>query len=36
MFIKKSEIEFAIIIMYINDLNLIEIPKDHIRATNYL
>ena len=36
IFIKKSEIEFAIIVVYVDDLNLIETPEKLTRTINYL
>ena len=36
IFIKKSEIEFAIITVYVDNLNLVRTPKQLIRTTNYL
>ena len=36
IFIKKSETGFAIIIMYVDDLNLVGTPEELIRITNYL
>ena len=36
IFIKKLEIEFVIIVVYIDDLNLVGIPKELTRTTNYL
>ena len=36
VFIKKSEIGFAIIAVYIDDLNLIETPEEHTITTKYL
>ena len=36
IFIKKLETEFAIIVVYVDDLNLVETPKDLIRTKNYL
>ena len=36
IFIKKSEIEFVIIAMYVDDLNLVGTPKELTRTTNYL
>ena len=36
IFIKKSEIGFAIIAVYVDDLNLVGNPKELIRTINYL
>ena len=36
IFIKKLETEFAIIVVYVDDLNLVETPKELIRTKNYL
>ena len=36
IFIKKSETGFAIITVYVNDLNLVGTPEKLIRTTNYL
>ena len=36
IFIKKSETGFAIIAVYVDDLNLIRTPKELTRTTNYL
>ena len=36
IFIKKSETGFAIIAVYVDDLNLIGTPEELIRTTNYL
>ena len=36
IFIKKSETGFAIIAVYVDDLNLHETPKELTRTTNYL
>ena len=36
IFIKKSEAKFAIIVVYIDDLNLVWIPEEFIRTTKYL
>ena len=36
IFIKKSETRFAIITVYVDDLNLIGTPKELTRTTNYL
>ena len=36
VFIKKREIGFAIIAVYVDDLNLIETPEELIKTTNYL
>ena len=36
IFIKKSEIGFAIIVVYVNDLNLVGTPEELTRITNYL
>ena len=36
IFIKKSETRFAIIVVYVNGLNLIGTPKELIRTKNYL
>ena len=36
IFIKKSEIGFAIIAVYVDDLNLVGTPKELTRTTNYL
>ncbi|RVW81532.1 Retrovirus-related Pol polyprotein from transposon TNT 1-94 [Vitis vinifera] len=36
IFIKKSETGFAIIAVYIDDLNLVGTPEELIRTTNYL
>ena len=35
-FIKKSETGFAIIVVYVDDLNLVRTPKELIRTTKYL
>ena len=35
-FIKKLETRFAIIIVYVDDLNLVGTPKELIRTKNYL
>ena len=35
IFIKKSEIEFAIIAVYVDDLNLVGTPEELTRTTNY-
>ena len=35
-FIKKSKIGFAIIAIYVDDLNLIGIPEEFTRTANYL
>ena len=35
-FIKKSEARFAIITVYVDDLNLVKTPEELIRTTNYL
>nr|CAN64975.1 hypothetical protein VITISV_027842 [Vitis vinifera] len=35
IFIKKSETEFAIITVYVDDLNLVGTPKELTRTTNY-
>ena len=36
IFIKKSETGFAIIVMYVDDLNLVGTPEELTRTTNYL
>ena len=36
IFIKKSESEFAIIAVYVDDLNLVGTPEELTRITNYL
>ena len=36
IFIKKSETEFAIITVYVDDLNLVGTPEELTRTTNYL
>ena len=36
IFIKKSETEFAIIAVYVDDLNLVGTPEELTRTTNYL
>ena len=36
IFIKKSETKFAIIAMYVDELNLVGNPKKLTRTTNYL
>ena len=36
VFIKKTENGFAIIAVYVDDLNLIETPEDLIKTANYL
>ena len=36
IFIKKSETEFAIIAVYIDDLNLVGTPEELTRTINYL
>ena len=36
IFIKKSEIRFAIIVVYVDDLNLVGTPEELTRTTNYL
>ncbi|KAL6313570.1 hypothetical protein AAG906_006937 [Vitis piasezkii] len=36
IFIKKSETGFAIIAVYVDDLNLVRTPKELTRTTNYL
>ena len=36
VFIKKIENGLAIIAVYVDDLNLIETPKELIKTTNYL
>ena len=36
IFIKKSEIGFAIIAVYIDDLNLVGTPEELTKTTNYL
>ena len=36
VFIKKTENGFAIIAVYVDDLNLIETPEELIKTTNYL
>ena len=36
IFIKKSETGFAIIAMYVDDLNLVGTPEELTRTTNYL
>ena len=36
IFIKKSEIRFAIIAVYVDDLNLVGTSEELIRTTNYL
>ena len=35
IFIKKSETGFAIIVMYVDDLNLVGTPEELTRTTNY-
>ena len=35
-FIKKSETGFAIIVVYVDDLNLVGTPEELTRTTNYL
>ena len=35
-FIKKSKTEFAVITLYVDDLNFIETPEELTRTTNYL
>ena len=34
--IKKSESEFAIVVVYVDDLNLVETPEELMKTTNYL
>ena len=36
IFTKKSETKFAIIVVYANDLNLVETPEELIKTTKYL
>ena len=36
IFIKKSETGFAIIVVYVDDLNLVGTPEELTRTTNYL
>ena len=36
IFIKKLEIGFAIIVVYVDDLNIVGTPKELTRITNYL
>ena len=36
IFIKKSEIRFTIIVVYVDDLNLVGTPEELTRTTNYL
>ena len=36
IFIKKSETGFAIIAMYVDDLNLVRTSEEFTRTTNYL
>ena len=36
VFIKKSEIEFAITVVYVNDMNLIRTPKEISKTVDYL
>ena len=36
IFIKKSKTGFAIIVVYVDDLNLVKIPEDLIRIEKYL
>ena len=36
IFIKKLEIRFTIIAVYVDDLNFVETPEELIRTTNYL
>ena len=36
VFIKKSEIEFSIIAVYVDDMNLIETPKELSKTAEYL
>ena len=36
IFIKKSETGFAIIVVYVDDLNLVGTPEEITRTTNYL
>ena len=36
VFIKKTTIGFAIIAVYVDDLNLIRNPEELIKTTNYL
>ena len=36
IFIKKSETRFAIMAVYVDDLNLVGTPKELTRTTNYL
>ena len=36
IFIKKLEIGFAIMVVYVDDLNLVGTPKELTRITNYL
>ena len=35
IFIKKSETGFAIIVMYVDDLNLVRTPEELTRTTKY-
>ena len=36
IFIKKSEIRFAIIVVYVDNLNLVGTPEELTRTTKYL
>ena len=36
IFIKKSKTEFAIIAVYVDDLNIVGTPEELTRTTNYL
>ena len=36
VFIKKSKTRFAIIVVYINDMNLIGTPEEFFKAAEYL
>ena len=36
IFIKKSETEFAIIVVYVDDLNLVGTPEELIKTEKYL
>ena len=36
IFIKKSETGFVIFVVYVDDLNLVGIPKELTRTTKYL
>ena len=35
-FIKKSKTRFAIIVVYVDDINLVGTPEELTRTTNYL